>query len=76
MRKLTFLAALLLLAGVAFGTNISYKLSMAEPHTHYFEVEMTIASPNTSEVDLKLPVWAPGSYLVREFAKSVEAVKR
>ena len=75
MRKFTFIAALLLLAGTVFGANISYKLSMPEPHTHYFEVEMTIASPNTATVDLKLPVWAPGSYLVREFAKSVEAVK-
>ncbi|BDD10085.1 peptidase M61 [Fulvitalea axinellae] len=52
--------------------KIEYKLSMPEPYTHYFEVEMKVSNLKTSYIDLKMPVWAPGSYLVREFAKSVE----
>ncbi len=51
---------------------ISYRLSMPEPHTHYFEVEMTLEDFNEKSIDVKIPVWAPGSYLVREFAKNIE----
>jgi predicted metalloprotease with PDZ domain len=52
--------------------NISYKLSMSNPHTHYFEVEMTIENLKQPYIDVKMPTWAPGSYLIREFSKSVE----
>lgn len=63
-------------------TNISYELSMSEPWTHYFEVSMTLndiekidALNKKDFVDFKMPVWTPGSYLVREYAKNVESVK-
>ncbi|PSR53647.1 peptidase M61 [Adhaeribacter arboris] len=52
--------------------NITYTLAMPQPQTHYFEVEMTFASPQKDYVDVKMPVWTPGSYLVREYAKNVE----
>ncbi|MTI29637.1 M61 family peptidase [Cytophagales bacterium RKSG123] len=45
---------------------------MSEPHTHYFEVEMKINSLRQKYTDLKMATWAPGSYLIREFGKSVE----
>ena len=49
-----------------------YTLRMPEPHTHYFEVELQIKDLKQPHIDLTLPVWAPGSYLVREFAKNIE----
>lgn len=52
--------------------KVSYTLSMPEPHTHYFEVEMQLQDVTSKTIDVKMPVWAPGSYLVREFAKNVE----
>ncbi|MBL4623642.1 MAG: M61 family metallopeptidase [Flavobacteriales bacterium] len=55
-----------------FGQKINYKLSMPEPHTHYFHVEIEIDGLKDDSIDVKMPVWAPGSYLVREFSKSVE----
>jgi len=45
---------------------------MSEPHTHYYEVNMTVTDYEKDFFDVQMPVWAPGSYLVREFAKSVE----
>ncbi|MDX5348417.1 MAG: peptidase M61, partial [Hymenobacteraceae bacterium] len=45
---------------------------MPEPHTHYFNVEMEMQDIKKKFIDVKMPVWAPGSYLVREFAKNVE----
>lgn len=52
---------------------VTYTLRMPQPHTHYFEVEIQI--PDTDESDaltLQLPVWTPGSYLVREFSRHIE----
>ena len=51
-------------------TKISYHISMPEPHTHYYEVEMTVSNNRDRTVQLKMPVWTPGSYLVREFART------
>ncbi|OUJ74959.1 peptidase M61 [Hymenobacter crusticola] len=45
---------------------------MPAPQTHYFEVEMAFGGFGKPYTDVKMPVWAPGSYLVREFAKNVE----
>ncbi len=48
-----------------------YRVSMPEPHSHLFEVEATLDDPGAAPV-LALPVWTPGSYLVREFARHME----
>lgn len=45
---------------------------MPEPHTHYYDVEMTVSGIQKDSVNIKMPVWAPGSYLVREFSRNVE----
>src|SRR5690349_1045987 len=52
--------------------KVNYTLSMPEPQTHYFEVEMSFSNPGKEYLDVKMPVWTPGSYLVREYAKNVE----
>ena len=52
--------------------KVSFEISFVEPQAHYAEVEMNISGLIKDYVDVKMPVWAPGSYLVREFAKSVE----
>ncbi|TCC94355.1 M61 family peptidase [Pedobacter frigiditerrae] len=54
--------------------KIGFEVSFKEPQAHYAEVEMNISGIATkTHVDVKMPVWTPGSYLVREFAKSVES---
>ncbi len=53
--------------------QISYTVSMSKPATHLLEVEMRLkwtAMPDKAE--LKMPVWTPGSYLIREYARHVE----
>ncbi len=53
--------------------KIGFEVSFKEPQAHYAEVEMQIAGIATKNyIDVKMPVWTPGSYLVREFAKNVE----
>ncbi|MDT5269789.1 MAG: hypothetical protein QOH49_1975 [Acidobacteriota bacterium] len=54
--------------------EISYTVSMARPHTHLFNVEARVryASAAPAALDLLMPVWTPGSYLVREFERNVQ----
>jgi len=65
----------ILLSYVSFGQSINYRLKMEKPQNHYFQVEMELTDFKENEVTVKMPVWAPGSYLVREFSKNVDLVK-
>ncbi len=72
--RLPFLVLFYLLAIAAQAApKLAYRLSMSEPQTHYFEVEMQLQDFKEKYLDIKMPVWAPGSYLVREFPKNVES---
>jgi len=53
---------------------LSYSIRILEPHTHYAEVNIVIENNNQTQLTFQMPVWAPGSYLVREFEKSVENI--
>ncbi len=56
---------------------IRYRLQFSAPQTHYIEVEaeIPVPDPNEDSLTLMMPVWTPGSYLVREFARHVEDVR-
>ena len=73
--KLTLLFAISFLIFQLSAQTIAYQLRMPKPQNHYFEVEMTLSDFKEKELNLKLPVWAPGSYLVREFSKNLNLVK-
>jgi len=51
---------------------IRYALRFPAPQTHYVEVEARVPAAGKAEVELMMPVWTPGSYLVREYARGVE----
>jgi predicted metalloprotease with PDZ domain len=52
---------------------VRYRVSMSRPHSHLFEVEAAFpAGPDV--IDAVLPVWTPGSYLVREYARHLQDV--
>ncbi|HKY20185.1 MAG TPA: PDZ domain-containing protein [Vicinamibacterales bacterium] len=68
---------LLLWATPAFAQTlepIRYTVSFPALHTHYVEVEAAIPTGGRAQIDLMMAVWTPGSYLVREYARHVEAV--
>jgi predicted metalloprotease with PDZ domain len=52
--------------------RIEVSIGMPEPWTHYFEVTMSLAGAQRDPLDFVMPVWTPGSYLVREFARNVQ----
>ena len=53
--------------------NISFVVSMSKPWTHLLEVQMRVDWAQMPEkAEIKMPVWTPGSYLVREYARHVQ----
>src|ERR1044071_852339 len=61
-------------AAQAPAADISFTVAMPRPHTHLFEVDVAIkrATNGPQEESLVMPVWTPGSYLVREFERHVQ----
>jgi predicted metalloprotease with PDZ domain len=53
---------------------IRYTLRFPAPHTHYVEVEAAIPTSGRAEVEVYMATWTPGSYLIREYQRHVEAV--
>jgi predicted metalloprotease with PDZ domain len=53
---------------------IRYTLSFPAPHTHYVHVRAEVPAAGRDSVELSMAVWTPGSYLVREFSRHIEAV--
>jgi len=53
--------------------GIHYQVTLTEPQRHLYHIRLHIAKPAATQV-LRLPVWIPGSYLVREFAKHVQGM--
>jgi predicted metalloprotease with PDZ domain len=55
--------------------DIHYTVSMPRPDTHLLHVELRLRWPQQSSprtLDLVMPVWTPGSYLVREYERHVQ----
>ncbi len=50
---------------------VHYEVAAANLQAHLFQVTLTIAQPQARQ-KVSLPVWIPGSYLVREFAKNLQ----
>ncbi|HEY8930547.1 MAG TPA: PDZ domain-containing protein [Mucilaginibacter sp.] len=57
----------------ANAVKINYTVTFPEAQAHYADIEMTVSGLAQPSIDLKMPVWTPGSYLVREFAKNIES---
>ena len=58
--------------------EIVHHVSIADAHAHLLAVETTVkhaaGGPLPASLTLFMPVWTPGSYLVREYARHVESL--
>ncbi|MDT7687305.1 MAG: hypothetical protein QOE46_64 [Acidobacteriota bacterium] len=53
--------------------RISYRLSMPQPASHLFEVQVIVEGlAGADHVDFQMPRWSPGRYAVFDFAKNVQ----
>ena len=55
------------------GASIHYRVDAADLHAHLFHVTLSIDQP-AAQQRVSLPVWIPGSYLVREFSKNLQRI--
>lgn len=53
---------------------VHYQVELADLHAHLFRVTLTVAQPAARQ-HVALPVWIPGSYLVREFSKNLQRLQ-
>jgi predicted metalloprotease with PDZ domain len=53
---------------------IEHRVSLPEPRSHMVRVETSVATAGADAVVLFMPVWTPGSYLVREYARHIESL--
>ena len=52
---------------------VHFRVEVADLHARQFGITLTIAQP-AAQQQVSLPVWIPGSYLVREFAKNLQGL--
>jgi len=64
----------LVAAGQTASPEIAFTVAMPRPHTHLLEVQVAVKRTvdGPQQESLVMPVWTPGSYLVREFARNVQ----
>ena len=77
MSKNKFIAATILLFGsmtLTAQNMLNYTIEIIKPETHYAKVKISTKAQD-DQLHFVMPSWTPGSYLMREFAKSVDRVK-
>jgi predicted metalloprotease with PDZ domain len=56
--------------------KISYRLSMPNPASHLFEVQVDVSGLGGADrVDFQMPRWSPGRYAVFDFARNVQEAR-
>ena len=58
-------------AAATAAADIHYRVQALDVDAHLFSAQLHIARPAAGQT-LSLPVWIPGSYLVREFSKNLQ----
>ena len=58
----------------AAAAPVHYAIDASDVHAHLYRVTLTIDKPAKNQ-RLSLPVWIPGSYMVREFSKHLQKLE-
>jgi len=54
---------------------IRYRIEPVDPAAHVFEVRLTIPQPSPDGQVFSMPAWIPGSYMIRDYARNVVAIR-
>ena len=55
--------------------SVLYRLRPLAVAAHVFDVTLTVSQPAKKGQVFRLPVWIPGSYMIREFARHIVTIK-
>ena len=61
-------------AAPTLAADVHYHVSAHDLHARLFAIELRVQSP-AAQQQVALPVWIPGSYLVREFSKNLQGLQ-
>ncbi len=56
----------------ARGVSIEYTLTIKNPISHLYEVEMSIKGIREPAVSVSMPAWSPGIYRIENYARNVQ----
>src|SRR5262245_2782958 len=56
----------------AHGVEIEYTVTIRNPVSHLYDLEMSIKGIRDTSVSVSMPSWSPGAYTVRDYAKNVQ----
>ena len=68
---LLFIVSAFSLQASAVQPSLKFKVSMEDPASHYYHVELRCEGFAKEKMNFKLPAWTPGYYWVMDFAKNV-----
>jgi predicted metalloprotease with PDZ domain len=54
---------------------LRYRIRPKDPAAHLFEVSLTVEKPDPSGQVFAMPAWIPGSYMIRDYARHVVAIR-
>ncbi|TRX58021.1 M61 family metallopeptidase [Thalassomonas sp. M1454] len=54
---------------------IAYSIATSNVNAHQFKVTIDIPEHSSEKLNLSLPAWLPGSYMIRDFAKNIISLK-
>ncbi len=52
--------------------TVAYQVKISDPASHLFQVALELDNWQGESLDLKFPLWTPGSYLIREYSKHLQ----
>ncbi len=62
---------LLFAQSVASQPSVEYDVSWDDATTHYYDVAMHVRGASGPTVDVKMPAWRPGRYIIQNYARYV-----
>jgi len=76
VNKLTALSLVILFILSAYhlqaqSKTVSFNISMDNPNSHYYHVNMIYSGASSPVVNFKIPSWTPGYYIILDYAKNI-----
>src|SRR6185369_1094302 len=56
----------------ARGVEIAYTLTIKNPTSHLYDVEISIKGIRETSVSVSMPAWSPGMYRIENYARNVQ----
>jgi len=55
--------------------EISYDIAWSQPNSHFLEITMTIKNWTADSLDVRIPAWRPGRYVIQIMQKTLSSFK-